>query len=66
MAKRTADGKNTRSANWKGSGWIKKEVRLAIYATGGALERIEIQRWLPLNIELAKALIKGETGKFDN
>jgi 5-methylcytosine-specific restriction endonuclease McrA len=30
------------------------------YATGGAVERIERQRVLPLNMKLAKAVMKGE------
>ncbi len=37
----------------------------AEYATGGSVERIEEYRYLPLNIELAKALIAGTTGEFD-
>lgn len=32
------------------------------YATGGALARIERQRWLEPNVQLAKALIAGTTG----
>lgn len=32
------------------------------YAPGGALERIEANRHLPLNIALAKAIINGTTG----
>lgn len=31
------------------------------YATGGGVYRIETQRQLPLNLELAKALIAGDT-----
>lgn len=32
------------------------------FAPGGSLDRIAVQRWLPLNIALAKSLIAGCTG----
>jgi len=35
---------------------------LADFAPGGALERIEVQRFAFVNLPLAKALIAGETG----
>ncbi len=36
------------------------------YATGGALKRIKIFRYRVLNIQTAKDIIAGKTGKFDN
>lgn len=43
----------------------RQDKRVEDFATGGALDRIKRQVKLPINLELAKAILADKTGRYD-